>query len=761
MDNSDSNNKIKPRTKTLSEKESNKLIQVAGVGQNGSNTTGNEGVYINSDFYRNDVVGKPYPGRVNFNTQRVLAYNSTVVRAILTLRSHQIAKLPIQLNPSNNNEPPRQMHILDYNIYQIDNHPAFDEAEQDFLSKIYYRLDPDSYIANKKQIYEEKLSDFSSAEKSTINYLQEKHDTFYRERARDQKKILEILKDPDPWFTDTRSWEKLCKSILTDMLVIDRGAIIKLRDSSGKLSGLMPVDGSSIRPVINKYGTFSDDFSYVQVVHGSPNVYLKKEDVIILMMNPTPDLKYFGYGLSNMETLYTAVLSDIFIDKGNLDYYRKGGSIPEGFISIEPPNSREGMIQQIDQEQLESVQRHLQSIMMGDYTQVPIVSGGKISWIDFKGKRRDMQFKELAEYLTRKICAVYQVSPQDVGVISDVNRANAQVQSEMTKSKGLKTLMSVISEYITTHVINEIRPQKDLKLWFEDDDIDRRKNEWTMNQQQLVSGAITINQWRATQGMHPVPWGNTPLQGLRNWKPEEEEGQGGMPAGLPPLPGLGGQPSPDLANNPGGPIGGENPMSGQEGPAAPSLPPIGSSMKSSKYFSLNHEQDQSAQERMINHFSDMYIDTAKFSEFSEILDYPGGENVRKSVDSYEYFIHSRPSIKASIVKNNEDYDSSDPLVFSRYLGNGIIEFNDEDGDIPVFKAISLAAFDSLDEEKLEDLRTNLNTDEEDSLREAVEWAVFKSLDSGLQDSLYDNFYKFQTQPYSDALIERVGEILEL
>lgn len=754
----DDNKTVKPTVKKLTDKESGKLLQVAGVGQNGSNTTGNEGIYINSDFYRNDVIGKPYPGRVNLNTQRVLAYNSTVVRAILTLRSHQIAKLPIKVIPSNTNEPPREISILDYNIYQVDNHPAFDEAEQDFLAKTYYKLDPDSYITNKKRIYEQSQDEFTGAEKATIRHLQEKHDKFYRDRTRDTKKILEILKDPDPWFTGTRSWERLCKSFLVDMLIIDRGAVVKLRDKNGNLKGLMPVDGSSIRPVINKYGTFDDEYAYVQVVHGSPNVYLKKEDVVILMMNPMTDLKYFGYGLSNMETLYTAVLSDIFIDKGNLDYYRKGGSIPEGFISIEPPPSREGMIQQIDQEQLESVQRHLQSIMMGDYTQVPIVSGGKISWIDFKGKRRDMQFKELAEYLTRKICAVYQVSPQDVGVISDVNRANAQVQSEMTKSKGLKTLMSVISEYITNNIISEIRPQKDLKLWFEDDDVDRRKNEWTINQQQLVSGAITINQWRAGQGMHPVPWGNSPLQGLRNWKPEEEDGQGGMPAGLPPLPGLGGPQGPET--NPGGPVGGSNPMAGQESPSSPSMPPIGSSMKSSKFFSLNYSEDDKEKE-MIEQLSGMYMDNAKLPEFYDILDYPGGENIRKSVESYEYFINSRPSIKASVIKSSEDYDPSDPLVFAKYLGNGIIEFNEEEGDMPVFKAISLAAFDSLDEERLENLRTNLNTDEEDNLREAVEWAVFKSLDSGLQDSLYDNFYKFQTQPYSDALIERVGEILEL
>jgi hypothetical protein len=743
-----------PVVKTLDDKKKKQLLQVAGIGQNASNDHSSEGVYINSDFYRNDIIGKPYPGRVNFNTQRVLAYNSTVVRAILTLRSHQIAKLPITIIPSNSEEPPRRMNILDYNIYQVDNHPAFEDEQKEFLKKIYYKLDPDAFVANKKKVFEENPDVVTSSERSVIQYLQKKHDDFYTKRQKDKKKILDILREPDPWFTNIRSWEKLAKSFLMDMLVIDRGAVVKLRDSEGNLKGLMAVDGSSIRPVINKFGTFNDDYAYVQVVHGNPHVYLKKDDVIILMMNPMTDLKYFGYGLSNMETLYTAVLSDIFIDKGNLDFYRKGGSIPEGFISIEPPPSREGMIQQIDQEQLETIQRHLQSIMMGDFTQVPIVSGGRISWIDFKGKRRDMQFKELAEYLTRKICAVYQVSPQDVGVVSDVNRSSAAVQAEMTKSKGLRTLMGVISEYITSHVVNELRPEGDLKLWFEDDDLERRRNEWSMSQQQLVSGGIVINEWRAKQGLHPVPWGNTPLQGLRNWIPEEEEGgPGGLPAGLPPLPGFG-----DGMMNPGGPAGGANPMSGQPGVPPTQNPPVGAMMKS-KYFGFNKHQE-TPDDLMIKHFSGMYEDSARFDNYYDILKYPGGGAIRKSVDSYEHFVRTHPSIGSIVIKSSE-YDPTDPLVFSRYLGNGIIELDEENGDIPIFKSISLAAYDSLDENRLESIRVNLNTDNEDTVREAVEWAVFKSLDDGLKNSLYENFYKFQTQPFSDALIERVGEILEI
>jgi len=138
-------------------------IQIAGTGQKGSNITGNEGVYISSEYYRNDISGKPYPGRINFNTQRVLAYNSTVVRAILTLRAHQVAKLPYKIMPRDDKEPPRQISILEYSVYDLDDHPAFDAAEVAFLRKIYEKLDPKSYIADKKELFEEKKEDFTPA----------------------------------------------------------------------------------------------------------------------------------------------------------------------------------------------------------------------------------------------------------------------------------------------------------------------------------------------------------------------------------------------------------------------------------------------------------------------------------------------------------------------------------------------------------------------------------------------------------------------
>ena len=234
--------KRKVRTSAARQQEETRL-NIAGVGQAAARDHGNEGVFISSDYYRNDIVGKTYPGRVNFATQRVLAYNSTVVKAIITLRAHQIAKLPYTIIPIEKNERPRQSSILEYSVYNIEHHPAFDEHEVAFLTKVYARLDPKGYISDKKELYEDS-DEFTALERATITHLQKKHEDFYKKRARDIRAIKELLSKPDPWFSLTKTWENMLKKVINDILVIDRGVLIKVRDEEGSLKGLMPVDGT-------------------------------------------------------------------------------------------------------------------------------------------------------------------------------------------------------------------------------------------------------------------------------------------------------------------------------------------------------------------------------------------------------------------------------------------------------------------------------------------------------------------------------------
>ena len=506
----------------------------------------------------NPMTAKPYPGPNNLLGLKALAWNSTVVYSILTYRRHQLTKKNPVLVPKGK-EPPFKLSILDYTANEVVYLPYLDDAERHALVKIYMKLDPLNVYTRKGKVFRDKKDDLlTRGEIELVRMFEKKHWDFYENRRNDSRAILKFLHDPDPYYSEESNWQYLLTMILEDLLIIDRGVLVKTRDEEGRLIALTPVDGATIRPIVGPDGYITQ---YAQVVDGREfvNIYDKK-DLVLFRMNLTPDIYRYGYGMPNMEVLSRTVMSDIFIDKGNLDYYRKGGSVPEGFLVVEPPgNTDEGYVQ-LDKETLDGIQRQLQAIIMSDFTQVPLVSGGKFSWIALKGTRKDMQFKELAEYLTRKICAVFQVSPQDVGVIADVNRSTAEAQMSLTRAKGLETLAATISNYFTRGVIDELRPQRDIKLWWDEDDAKIAQERWTVEMQQLNTGVKTINEVRAERGEDPVPWGDTPFQGLKNWISEEEmmemQQQGKMPGAPIPggAPGAGGMPLPlagGAGKNPG------------------------------------------------------------------------------------------------------------------------------------------------------------------------------------------------------------------
>jgi hypothetical protein len=74
-------------------------------------------------------------------------------------------------------------------------------------------------------------------------------------------------------------------------------------------------------------------------------------------------------------------------------------------------------------------------------------------FIPFRATNRDMQFLEWNIYLVRKICAVAGLSPQDLGVTFDINRATGEVQQDKTESAGIRPFLSLGQDYITREIV--------------------------------------------------------------------------------------------------------------------------------------------------------------------------------------------------------------------------------------------------------------------------------------------------------------------
>lgn len=791
-----------------------------------------------SRYKEQPVYGKEYPGAHPLIALRAMAWSSTVVFSILTYRRHQLTKRQLLLVPREE-EPSFRFHVLEYSASEIMKHPAFDDIDKFAILDLFRKIDPHNEHQRKLKQYEEGKKELSARERKLVDYYNSKHLNFHKSRNKHKKEIFSLLNDPDPYFSEESSWYYLLSTVLEDLLLIDRGVIIKVRNSKGEIIALTPVDGITIRPYVDETGFITH---YVQVVDGEPTrEYIPKEDVIIFRSNITGDVYMYGYGVPNMDVLWTTILSDLYIDKGNVDYYRKGGSVPEGFLSVSPPNNEEGIYVQFDKEELDGIQRQLQAIIMSDFTQVPIISGGKFEWIDLKGNRKDMQFKELAEYLIRKICAVFQVSPQDVGVLHDVNRAcysedtetltengwkyyweigenekiatfnpetqaieyhvpnsfhlypykgemkhfsskqvdvlvtpdhdmwvkeqspnrntknwikkhaealsgtfyfkgstglitsqegdlqiidyelsdknvsgidyegyvycfnvpnhlfvtrrngrigihgnTAEQQSSLTKARGLETLAFTVSTYVTHGVIDEIRKEKDIKLWFKEDDSDKIKEWWATVQGQLQTGYKSINQAKSENGEDPVPWGDTPMQGLKNWNPEEGLGAA-MEGGMPGAPG-GAPGAPQLPPGLDQMSGGDSPpplnIPGQTEGMAPSLgqPPaiksVLTEMLSSDYLA---EYDQMDVTPMVKSLLSDIPAAGISTELFDALHAPNEDDVIELSQSADYtiasmvkkvslgFDHRSGLLSLEILTNRVSYKKENLLKLAMYL----------------------------------------------------------------------------------------------
>jgi hypothetical protein len=59
------------------------------------------------------------------------------------------------------------------------------------------------------------------------------------------------------------------------------------------------------------------------------------------------------------------------------------------------------------------------------------------------------------EWLLKKVCANYQITPKEMGLVEDVNRSTAESEDSSEQEKGVKPLLSLIADYFEVEVIGE------------------------------------------------------------------------------------------------------------------------------------------------------------------------------------------------------------------------------------------------------------------------------------------------------------------
>lgn len=263
-----------------------------------------------------------------------------------------------------------------------------------------------------------------------------------------QLDMINLLSHPNP---ATDGFRTFIEKVVEDIMVLDAGCVEVVRTMRGIPAQLWNVDGANIRVSQTWMGDPTDP-RYFWYPNGHFGAGLMDEDLMYMMQNPS---SHRVLGLSPLETLRETIDAEIQSSK-----YNKGQVMqapPQGIIDL----GEDATVENVDQ-----FEQYWRAEVAGIKTTAVIGGTKNAKFLNFGRSQRDMQFLQWQSYLIRKIAAVFGISPQDLGILFDVNRANSETQSDLSEDRGLRPLISLIEAYINREVIGTFQRQRAKQMYY-------------------------------------------------------------------------------------------------------------------------------------------------------------------------------------------------------------------------------------------------------------------------------------------------------
>lgn len=300
------------------------------------------------------------------------------------------------------------------------------------------------------------------------------------------KKIEEFFLRPDK----QHFWDEWLRMILEDLLVLDAPAIFRRRTNGGELYALDPIDGATIKVVIDDWGRTPTPptAAYQQVLKGLPAVNYTTKDLIYKPRN-VRTWKFYGY--SPVEQILMTVNIALRRQVFQLSYFTEG-TMPEALI---------GVPETWTPDQIAQFQTWFDSMLQGNLAErsrarfVPNAVGK--TYIQTK---EGELFGKAEEWLARVTCFAFSINPQPF--VAMMNRATADSAQETAQAEGLAPLQSWIKSLMDTVIIEDFNSPDLMFKWEDEEPLDPAERQKVLGAY-TADGLMTFNESRIAMGRDP------------------------------------------------------------------------------------------------------------------------------------------------------------------------------------------------------------------------------------------------------------------
>jgi len=300
--------------------------------------------------------------------------------------------------------------------------------------------------------------------------------------------IREFFEFPN---SDNEDLSTVLAKYISDMLIIGKGAIEKVRNINGKIVELVARDAATIRPKIDKFG---NTIAYEEIRRASNVVIAVHDKKNFIYRQFTPN----SYTLGTIPIIETIIneVALLMLSVKSIGWAFTRGEIPPGMLHLGD----------IGDEALRRAQASFEAAsgLQGESKIRVVDNVDQVQWVQFTRPFREMQVAELMPIIERIVARNFGLSSVESS-LSDVAARSADVSIKQSNSRLIVPMSTIIAFDMNT-VVREFDPTQKFKF------VSGPNEQFKEKTGGLIalwrSGIFTTNEVRSDLGRSPVKGGD-------------------------------------------------------------------------------------------------------------------------------------------------------------------------------------------------------------------------------------------------------------